>query len=578
MSPHGVGAVIEPAGQVVDEAPIELLVAAISGDGRWVVYEEEQATFQGISLWDGSAGVETSIDTAGSHPAISDDGRWVVYVKDELSEADVYLWDRLNGESRRLSSGEAASGDPSISDDGGVVIWTQEPVSGIRTTVQIWNRSTGAITSIDYNTGVPLLSGNGRYVFRNISQIQETRVDLETGAEVLLDFDAASVSDDGNTMAYSFPRLAPADRYGVGILQIDANASVEIETSADTGRFSPIPRDLVLSGDGTALFFSTAASLVVRDDDALVTSDASLITDTYRWVPSQDSLDFTNVPEDIVIGVSDDGRFALTVGTEFTEIFGRFYGRYEFPPPLTTPDPVDVGELSRPQLTDQVNRLYSAFFLREPDADGLRFWRDRRSAGWTVSQMADDFVGSPEFLDRYGELSNVEFVELIYRNLFDRDPDSDGRAFWTSQLSSGSSRGSVMVEFSESPEYVSLTQTSAPSPGSAQQLWRLYRAYLGRDPDQGGFDFWYTQLANDVALAAVSEQFAQSTEFIDQYGSLDNPGFVDLIYRDVLNRTPESDGRSFWIEQLNQGRSRGSVMLAFSESPEYLRATDSLPG
>jgi hypothetical protein len=45
---------------------------------------------------------------------------------------------------------------------------------------------------------------------------------------------------------------------------------------------------------------------------------------------------------------------------------------------------------------------------------------------------------------------------------------------------------------------------------------------------------------------------------------------VDLVYQNVLGRAPDTGGRAYWKGQLDTGaRSRGNVMIGFSESAEY---------
>ncbi len=113
----------------------------------------------------------------------------------------------------------------------------------------------------------------------------------------------------------------------------------------------------------------------------------------------------------------------------------------------------------------QATRLYSAYFLRDPDLAGLRFWIDRLEGGGSLQDVSQFFAESPEFEDRYGELTDAEFIELVYQNVLDRSPDATGRAFWLAQLRSGAiDRGGVMIGFSESPEYVEQTETTPPVP------------------------------------------------------------------------------------------------------------------
>jgi hypothetical protein len=103
---------------------------------------------------------------------------------------------------------------------------------------------------------------------------------------------------------------------------------------------------------------------------------------------------------------------------------------------------------------DPVIRLYSAYFLRAPDKSGLPFWLGRRRAGWTLSKISDNFAASSEFKNRYGTLSNSDYVKLVYTNVLGRDPDPGGLSYWTGQLDAKKkSRGQVMLNFSDSNEY-----------------------------------------------------------------------------------------------------------------------------
>lgn len=66
-------------------------------------------------------------------------------------------------------------------------------------------------------------------------------------------------------------------------------------------------------------------------------------------------------------------------------------------------------------------------------------------------------------------------------------------------------------------------------------------------------------------LNEISNSFAGVQEFSDRYGSLDDSGFVNLDYNNVLSRSPDSDGLTYWNVQINGGMTRGEVMTGFSE-------------
>jgi hypothetical protein len=107
-------------------------------------------------------------------------------------------------------------------------------------------------------------------------------------------------------------------------------------------------------------------------------------------------------------------------------------------------------------LAGAAYRLYQAAFDRAPDKGGLGYWIDELDAGkGDLAWMANNFIISEEFKETYGtpsSVSNEAFLELIYNNVLDRDPDAEGFAYWMAELNSGFARERVLASFSESVE------------------------------------------------------------------------------------------------------------------------------
>jgi hypothetical protein len=102
--------------------------------------------------------------------------------------------------------------------------------------------------------------------------------------------------------------------------------------------------------------------------------------------------------------------------------------------------------------------------------------------------------------------------------------------------------------------------------------FRLYSAYFARDPEYAGLVYWSARIRTGTSVRAVSAFFADSSEFRNTYGTLDDAAFVNLVYRNVLGRRPDAGGLRFWIDQLRTGRNtRAGVMAGFSESSEHVR-------
>ncbi|HUR20443.1 MAG TPA: DUF4214 domain-containing protein [Vicinamibacterales bacterium] len=157
-------------------------------------------------------------------------------------------------------------------------------------------------------------------------------------------------------------------------------------------------------------------------------------------------------------------------------------------------------------LIAPVARLYFAYFLRIPDYAGLQYWIGQFKSGVSLGTISQNFAASPEFQNRYGALNNTQFVTLIYQNVMGRAPDANGLAYWAGQLASGVTRGSVMLSFSESPEYKAVIDSEV-------YVTMTYAGMLRRAPDQGGFDFWANQLDATKSASGLIGGFVASPEY-----------------------------------------------------------------
>ena len=229
----------------------------------------------------------------------------------------------------------------------------------------------------------------------------------------------------------------------------------------------------------------------------------------------------------------------------------------------------------------QVVRLYQAALGRVPDQPGLHGWVDAIKAGTPLAAVADGFVGSREFQQRFGaDPTDGAFVDQLYVNVLHRAPDAGGYALWTRALAGGMTRGQALVAFSEGTENKLGTAPVAQAgiwdlDENAPQVARLYDTVFGRAPDAGGLRTWENALdARALSLDQVASQFMQSPEFLGRYGSLSNGAFVDALYANTLHRTPDASGAALWTGALDSGAvSRSGAVVGFSESQEHQNAT-----
>jgi hypothetical protein len=135
---------------------------------------------------------------------------------------------------------------------------------------------------------------------------------------------------------------------------------------------------------------------------------------------------------------------------------------------------VQVYQVSMPVSVEDarsIARLYSAAFDRIPKFEGLSFWIDSFESGISLLEIAKKFNESPEFVDKYGPLTDREYVEQLFRNVLGREGASGGIDFWEGHLNNATPRARVLLEFAESPENISKTALTFANMRCEGGLW-----------------------------------------------------------------------------------------------------------
>lgn len=104
------------------------------------------------------------------------------------------------------------------------------------------------------------------------------------------------------------------------------------------------------------------------------------------------------------------------------------------PAPAPAPDPVVKDGL--PGHADELAQLYLAYFGRPMDWDGIDYYA-AQGASPDLFALARGFSVSPESQQLYGTAFGAAQVNAIYQNLFNRDAEAAGVAYWTGEVDAG---------------------------------------------------------------------------------------------------------------------------------------------
>ncbi len=147
---------------------------------------------------------------------------------------------------------------------------------------------------------------------------------------------------------------------------------------------------------------------------------------------------------------------------------------------------------SEPFVNREVRALYHSILFREPDSGGFQFWTGAGSG--TLYEMADGFIGSPEFYNAgymaaeiyqevFGRLPTMsEWLQAgNYLRANGRTPAAQAQLILT--LSPGSSPTSILATIN-TPSY------ETTSVQNELYVTLLYQSILLRDTDPSGLSFW----------------------------------------------------------------------------------------
>lgn len=244
-----------------------------------------------------------------------------------------------------------------------------------------------------------------------------------------------------------------------------------------------------------------------------------------------------------------------------------------------------------------IGRVYQAILYRKPDLDGARYYYHMLHSGLSKLQMVAQFLGSKEFQQSYGELSDESFVDLAHLNIVGVSPQTEDLDFFLDLLQNQNlSRAQFILVLINSAEYVEAydRQTrfdvlglllTGKVPSESQNLqyrqWQEEEGHIKSALYQllSSDGFAQGRLAHNASLDSDDDGKVDGIEFADGtdiYGKdndvlFDDKAFVAQMLRDIvgeyslstlqsqLSLLSEMQSRSRWLFKLMSDHGIGSV-------------------
>lgn len=226
-----------------------------------------------------------------------------------------------------------------------------------------------------------------------------------------------------------------------------------------------------------------------------------------------------------------------------------------------------------------VTRMYQVVLGRTPDANGLDYWVNKLESGQLkAADIVTGFFNSSEYTGK--NKKNEEIVTDCYNAMLGRNPDQGGLTYWKAIMDYGMTSDRICAGFLGSQEFTALANSYGIQPGTitlknARDLniertafvYRLYQDCLNRKPDIAGLENWCKALTNGYGGTSVASGFVFSTEYKNKMAS--NEEYVDMLYRTIMGREPDTAGKADWVKQLNYTITREKALNGFMFSKEF---------
>lgn len=231
------------------------------------------------------------------------------------------------------------------------------------------------------------------------------------------------------------------------------------------------------------------------------------------------------------------------------------------------------------QVLSFVQRMYTVALGRDAEEAGSKYWADQLLAGDNDGAgIARGFILSKEFMSKGYDDAN--YVKVLYKTFFNREPAAEEVSYWTGMLSAGNSREFVLAGFVNSNEFDVLCTSygisrgflrqngTAINPGIGQFAERLYTKVLERAGEKEGIEYWTLQIADGVCTpVAAAKSFFTSPEYLNKKTS--RVQYIEACYRTFMGREADADGVIYWKNYMNNGATREEVLTGFSNSGEF---------
>ncbi len=147
-------------------------------------------------------------------------------------------------------------------------------------------------------------------------------------------------------------------------------------------------------------------------------------------------------------------------------------------------------------------------------------------------------------------------VRSWYQELMKRDATETELAAWSNRLATGQG---------ETADLIADLTMAKPRRNPAGAVFRAFSVVLDRRPSLNEHQAWEQRLIESGDPTDMSAFLLESSEFTDK-GELDDDAFINLLYRQALDRQPSTSRLEHWREEFAAGAPRSALAAHLADS------------
>jgi len=327
-----------------------------------------------------------------------------------------------------------------------------------------------------------------------------------------------------------------------------------VEPTAGTSQVTIIVDRITDPGDNVALNTTVSAQFATEDETGIAGTNYTQTTGTVTIPAGQTSATFT---VDILhLTPQQDGSLP---GNKVFGIGLTNPSAQATINPLADQTAVTIQDSGGTQNQRYINDVFFELLNRPADPGALNFFAPQLAAGTSKEAICLQIEGSVNANGRNEYNDNQ--TNIIYQSLLGRNATlvelNNAQALLTNNPTTGASLQVLKANLLASDEY--FTNAGSSNAGFVQQM---YRDILDRNPDAGGEAFF-------VNIAATQGRLAAATTMLGSVEAIDD--LTTSFYAKYLNRPADDPGQGFYRGELQSNVQLQIVINQFlGSTTEYI--------